>query len=120
MTFDTAKDLQTAYDILEHRGWCKGNFAKGDGHVCLDGALRRATLGSQNTVPIIEKWNPQTDEQSDRLAAAQKKLADTIALDYPVDMRTGVPNHTKIWGWNDDPDSTVEDVKLILKKAVND
>lgn len=120
MTYDTTQDLQNAYDILESRGWCQGNFAKGDNRVCLDGAVRSATLGSQNNIPILEKWNPQSYEQRDRLEAAQKKLADTIELDYPVDVRTGVPSHTKIWCWNDDKSRTVEDVKLILKKAIND
>lgn len=120
MTYDTTQDLQNAYDILEHRGWCQGNFAKDDNRVCLDGALRKAALGSQNTVAITSKWTPLTQEQADRLEAAQQKLVDAIKLDYPGTGRTGVPAHRIIWCWNDAPERTIEDVKLILKKAIND
>lgn len=124
MTYDTTQDLQNAYDILESRGWCQGNFAKDDNRVCLDGALRKAVIGSHNirckTTGASMQWNTWTQEQADRLEAAQQKLVDTIKLDYPGTGRTGVPAHTIIWCWNDAPERTIEDVKLILKKAIND
>lgn len=97
--------LQKAYDILEAKGWCQGVHQDGRGQVCLEGAFALA-VGCKIIAGL-----PENEGQMDAPEAQQAWLN----LVYTVEEETGfdVP-----YNWNDHPSTTVEDVKLILKKAI--
>lgn len=113
------EDLQKAYDHLEAHGWCQGYFAKEDGKVCLDGALRK---GAQDDTKMPAPWSTFYTDSSypARLCAVQEQLAKAIKLDFESVSYEGAPDYRVIWDWNDDPERSVEDVKLVLKKSIAD
>ncbi len=115
----TTEDLQAAYDSLEQHGWCQCAFQRRDGSVCLDGAIRMAISGVQ--------WLPESGDLpwqvgvggdwrlNKRYASATGRITRTILAEYGA-VTSGVCGN--IFAWNDDRSRTVEDVKLILKKAI--
>jgi hypothetical protein len=98
------QDLQTAYDILEERGWCQGHFAD-DGKVCLDGALIQA-ISPNSRVFVVE-----VDKLRRYNTAARRILQSMEFVSENV-------QEEAIWDFNDNVQTTVEDVKLTLKKAI--
>ncbi len=105
----TTQDLQAAYDYLEEHGWCQGVFVKSDGKVCLDGALCRA-MGylNFNSSNELEFSGPKSFQERHRNAILRIMLT-LISEGF----------ERNLWAWNDASERTVEDVKLILKKAIN-
>ncbi len=98
------QDLQAAYDYLEEHGWCQHSFEADDGKVCLAGAVLRATGYHRDF------WG---DDTSAARYKNKERYENATSQIYKV-LQTG------IFGWNDASERTVEDVKLILKKAIND
>jgi hypothetical protein len=102
MMDQTTQDLQAAYDYLEEHGWCQEMFQAADGRVCLDGALMIATVGYAYVI--------------------EPGLVDQTSLARHLNARNRVRSELGgggIFGWNDSPERSIEDVKLILKKAIN-
>lgn len=93
--------LQKTYDTLEARGWCQGLHQNQQGQVCLEGAFALAT-GASHAIYI-------------NMAAPGVQEAWTL-LCATVLTETGI---TAPHAWNDDPATSVEDVKLVLKKAIS-
>jgi hypothetical protein len=99
-------DLETAYEILEERGWCQHAFMNLPRKVCLDGALRLA---------IVDRATLEAHDWAIYSADADRYImaADRIMRVLDINYRT-----INIWVWNDAPERSVEDVKLVLKKAI--
>ncbi|GHG10131.1 DUF6197 family protein [Streptomyces hydrogenans] len=101
MQSEAKKILEDAYDILETRGWCQGTLRKADGRVCLEGAVIAACPDSLH-------WLMQAQHPG---FAAWRTLGEVIGRE------TGCAFMSP-YLWNDAPERTVEDVKLVLKKAI--
>ncbi|GGR51725.1 DUF6197 family protein [Streptomyces roseolus] len=102
MNPEARKILEDTYDILEARGWCQGTMQQPDGKVCLEGAFR-AACGYKDT-------------EEDYALYASTPSGDaweTLCRTVEQECRFAAP-----WAWNDDPARTVEDVKLLLKRAI--
>jgi hypothetical protein len=94
--------LQKTYDVLEKRGWCQHRLRETDGRVCLEGAFRLAAgYDYQMGSDAFEAWTT--------LCAAVYKESSGGPFTPLRDPAT----------WNDQPERTVEDVKLLLKKAIH-
>lgn len=93
--------LQKAHDALEAKGWCQGGFQDGQGRVCLEGAFALAT--GTNHPCFIDMAAPGVQQ-------AWLLLCETVQKETGFD----APH-----AWNDDPSTSVEDVKLVLKKAIS-
>ncbi len=95
-----------ALGVIDERGWYQGDYEAADGRVCLVGALSVAVCG--------RPWTPEIDADGEEaVCAALARLKDRLVAD-------GMPRHVAddIAGrWNDDPSTTEEDVRLLLKRA---
>lgn len=88
--------LEEADRLLVQRGWCKYKMYQMDGSVCLVGALNLASA----------RVHPD---------------ARMFALGTALDILRGVTETTVahlLPTWNDDPERTVEDVHLALKRGI--
>lgn len=93
--------LQKTYDTLEARGWCQGLHQNQQGQVCLEGAF---ALASGASLPS------SMNTAMPGVQAAWLLLCETVRKETGID----APH-----AWNDDPATSVEDVKLVLKKAIS-
>lgn len=97
------KILQDTYDVLEQRGWCQGESELADGRVCLEGAFCYAAgSDADELIPL----------HLSEVKEAWKKLNEAV--------REEAGQSISVWFWNDKPERTVEDVKMVLKKAIHD
>lgn len=101
------KILQDTYDVLEQRGWCQGALRKADGRVCLEGAFATATCDNKDALLVLK-----TEEQRVAWERLCQAVSDYRGMPFPLGASP--------WVFNDDPKTTVEDVKLVLKKAIHD
>ncbi|WP_369149063.1 hypothetical protein [Streptomyces sp. R44] len=99
---EAKKILEDTYNILEARGWCQGTMQQADGKVCLEGAFR-AACGYGDTEEEYPYW------ASTPTGGAWETLCRTVEQEC---------GDAAPWIWNDAPERTVEDVKLILKRAI--
>jgi len=102
--------LQKAYDALEERGWCQGGLTQPDGKLCLEGAFIAAANGDvhPSDVAILVAADDRPD-----VNAAWRKLTQAVKEE------TGAAYYG-VWAWNDAAGRSVEDVKLVLRKAIED
>ncbi|MFB7107257.1 DUF6197 family protein [Streptomyces hydrogenans] len=100
---EAKKILEDTYKILEERGWCQGVMQKVDGRVCLQGAFE-AAVGADMYDVFVSDVQPCAQEA---WTAVRYAVADVNGGLHQA------PHH-----WNDEPHRTVEDVKLVLKKAI--
>ncbi len=98
------QDLQEAYDILEERGWCQKHFVE-DGRVCLDGAL-------------IQAISPNAYHFAIEQDGVRRYYTAALRINQVMDYASDKWGEERIWYFNDDPQTSVEDVKLVLKKAI--
>lgn len=89
-------------DLIETHGWCQGQGMTPDGRMCLARAL---ALASQETDDILmgPAWTP-----------AYVAIHEAATRLYPD--RSPDNSHTLV-DFNDHPDTTSEDVVLVLKHA---
>lgn len=103
-------------EVLDERGWFQGGLIhSSEGSVCIFGALHIATgseahyrghycIGKKNADGTwLSVWTEAGVEMSKRYTTAIKAL-------FP-----GRPSHPA--NFNDDPLTTLEDVKLVIKRA---
>jgi hypothetical protein len=104
-----------ALDYLEAHGWCQGAFARkangvkhngeepltGRESVCLDGAL----LVGAKLSGEFDQFYSAPGEKRDRWQRAASAIEKQIG-------------GLGIWEWNDDPERTVDEVKEVLRKAI--
>lgn len=92
--------LECALDTLNERGWCQGTMLDSEGRVCALGAL---------SVAITKTWQLYETDLRIASSSALSVAEDVFEVDHPND---------KIARWNDAPSTTVEDVKLLIKRAI--
>lgn len=102
--------LEGALDDIEQHGWNQGSLYEGvwddpshlpeTASACALGAMMRATSGRADVVQ---------HDHSEAFIEAARRLAESVKLAN----RFGIP------GWNDDKDTTKEDVILGFKRAIH-
>jgi hypothetical protein len=97
--------LQKTYDVLDARGWCQNVHQSSDGRVCLEGAFAYA-IGAQ-IVEGVPSYDYRMEEPEND--AAWRILCNTVKEETGIEAPLN---------WNDHPSTSVEDVKLVLKKAI--
>lgn len=88
-----------ALEVIHERGMCKGMLEDEDGHVCLNGALNYALTGNSR------QWGNM------RYYGFVKDVAQGL---FP---ERGCVGQTSPAPHNNHPDTTQEDVELILKHS---
>ena len=91
-----------AADLLVERGWIKGQAEDNEGHLCMIGAMMHALNGALSRAGMY--WSQQLDIPT-RIIAEQ----------FPDRTRTTSLSPTS--HFNDHPDTTLEDVLLVLDKS---
>jgi hypothetical protein len=91
------EDARTAIAMLRERGWSKGSAIDGEGRVCMAVAL------NDGEVKV-------TPEGFWRNGATWYTVLRLIAEMYP-----GRVKHLTVADFNDHPDTTLEDIMLVLK-----
>lgn len=100
MNDEATRILEKALEVLDERGHHKGNYYDPDsGAVCAFGALNVAVHGEAACHPFSVKG---------RRGEVLTRLADAAGVTYTHE----IPS------WNDDPNTTPEDVKLAFKRAI--
>lgn len=99
--------IRDAIEVLARRGWTKDAFTDGDGRHCLQGALYEA-----HGVATEDCARHLGLRLSGQLAADVQLVNEVVATEYP-DRRGGVSASR----FNDHPETTVDDVLLVLEKA---
>lgn len=110
------EDLEAALATLRKDGWCQGSFMNDLGQVCALGAigksLRELTgcqvrgYGPYSLLPLL----PYPVEREDEAATA---LWEKLQELHP-DLRWSIPL------WNDDPETTQQDVENLFEKVIAD
>lgn len=113
----SARDIiNRAREILERDGWCQGSAHKDDGTHCTMGALSIAAdeLQADPAVTTLEgQWCPVRG--SELYMEAARLVSGQLGEGYPKGAGSGA-----VPVWNDLDTTTLEDVMLVLKKAVHD
>jgi hypothetical protein len=112
--------LQEALNVLDRDGWCKHEIEDTEGRVCLAGALQKAAAIQFGYMRPDEWLTPRRDEEVHdfHLKAHYGQAWD--AVEHLIDEPANEPPHGSIPNFNDDTSTTVEDVKLLLKRAMED
>jgi hypothetical protein len=93
--------LHEAIKYLDTHGWTQGNFEDEHGKVCAIGAFNRGSFCFNSSLTCSE------------LVAARNRAYDAMVNNIPEDC-------SGIIGFNDNPSTTAEDVKLMFKKAIEE
>lgn len=134
-TLTTIRDLQNARQVLANNGHTKGTFIMpGSAAVCLEGAVRLATMSRLRTWSLFPNQNiyqetqaVQTQDEVDRHAAAILALAQILPERCPG--QHSVPEDavgflgldspsTRVWHFNDHVCDGAEDADLVLEQAI--
>lgn len=115
--------------VIERDGWYQGDLYEGafpgasrTAPVCAMGSLWRALIGTCNVDELAElspEWREQRKVYCDAVAAAAEKLRATILDATGSDWAKGI-SLGSVAGFNDDPDTTKEDVLLMMKRAAHE
>jgi hypothetical protein len=98
--------IRQAIDVLAARGWTKGAFTDLSGRHCLQGALYEA----HGVCPL--RRGSVVGPLPSALAADVRLVNDVVEANYPE--RFGGVGVSR---FNDHPETTVDDVVLVLEKA---
>jgi hypothetical protein len=93
-----------ALDILDQRGWSQGMMEDAEGRVCILGACNLAAFGNAFGAPCDD--TPEADAAYE----AEQVIWGQVAREV-VGSRLGA-----VGPWNDDPTTTVDDVKQALRR----
>lgn len=117
MTEQIKKILEDTYDILEQRGWCQGIHMQSDGRVCLEGA---AILACGGALTVLPSGEVQVDYAYGGLGAHLP--AAFAALGREAAKMTGASGPPTIlpFMFNDGDGRSVEDIKLLLKRTIEE
>lgn len=122
--------LERAVELVEG-GWLQGNFARDkDGNVvhsysgdacsfCAQGALVRASgeLGGDNCGPISSKYpSPVASLTANVYRKSKMVLAEILNYENEYSLNLGDPDAI-IQSWNDNPNTTKQDVIRVLRKT---
>lgn len=110
-------DLIAVNEYLDAKGWCQGggtnpHTAEFGSGVCLEEAIAGVITGrTENLWPLFYGENEEAWARDGAIHAALRVQRIKDAPDDPASSRS-------LWWWNDVPERTVEDVKLLLKRAI--
>jgi hypothetical protein len=108
---DTSKTLRDCAQYIEEHGWTQGALVNQSGGVCALGAIRYATLKNAGVGDGASHAALPEGIREDQRAACEA-LAATIS-----DMTDLYISPLSIPQWNDDSNTTGEDVVLMFKHA---
>ena len=100
-----ANRIRDAIEVLARRGWTQGTFTDESGRHCLQGALYEAHGCQPRRHGALTRSSTHPD-----LAEDIRLVNETIAAEYPE--RVGAVGVSR---FNDHPDTTWEDILLVLK-----
>lgn len=117
MTDMTPADIlrQASKNIDEH-GWGQGTFQNNDGQVCMSGALNMAATGWASMAPCNDIETYHAWQSARNLLNAQCR-GELVALGWPSDV---LDDWSVIPSYNDREDRTIEDVRLVFKRALQE
>lgn len=139
----TSEDLRKAAEILDRRGWCQGAHEAPDGRVCAEAAVIRAVENDRVRLGEVAIRDVSKFEQFVELVPGHVDGAlfeqPRVGIRHPVigylyknmitdarvyDAFTVLKQHMpegeerSVNKYNDDPMTSVEDVKLMFKRAI--
>lgn len=103
---DVAETLNKAADLIEERGWAKGNCAMlvGDGPLCLEGAIGAALDVRPYDAPMGTIYSYAVVHDSAAYAAVREYL--------------GRSGREMAWSWNDDQTSAEPVIETLRAAAI--
>jgi hypothetical protein len=106
--------ITDALNALNEVGWCQGTGQTPDGRICMGAAMIRGRdiAGLIYINPASSNWATYNACMND-WEKSQTLVMDTIWSLFPERVTEG-----GIPGFNDHPQTTLEDVKLVLKTAL--
>lgn len=110
--------LQEALNVLDRDGWCKHELEDSEGRVCLAGALQKAAAIQFGYMRPDEWLTPRRDEEIHDFHLKVHYGEAWIAVEHILE--EGENPQRSIPVFNDHAPTTVEDVKLLLKRAMED
>jgi hypothetical protein len=111
------KPSEAAYaaaDIMAERGHCKNALTDEEGRLCLEGALRVATGYTLEPIPF--PCSSEEKESFDNWSLLLWRPVAGAARDL-LHLDDSTRTCCSVSGYNDHPDTTKEDVVLLLKRA---
>lgn len=111
------QDLEKAVEVLDARDWCQGKFQAQDGKVCAKGAIMVAVGYETDEYgqlrDTFDTWHgPMWQRRVD--------ATRVLSLAVPEEIRQAcIPKcECAVAAYNDADTTTVEDVKLMFKRAI--
>lgn len=109
MKRDASKVIEHALLLLPTEShWVQGKAADADGGVCAAYALFVSLCEATGHRDLTAPTTPEFDELADRCVTAIMREANS-AFD--------TPRYEGITQWNDDPRTSFEEVRLVMKRA---
>lgn len=102
-----------ALEVMQERGMCKFTQEDAEGHVCVYGALSIALYGA-TCVGLMKQGGVRWDPTYENNGPLMDSVAKRLFADDPDYRLYG----SGAAGINNRPDSTQEDVELILKHCI--
>jgi hypothetical protein len=104
----------TPSEYLRRHGWCQGIFEGEDGRVCALGAWRRSQnlpiLTSCLDLPVIEKITYAQEEWAQKFVfVGQEQFPHLLWM-------LGDSASNEVAEFNDNPETSVDDVLLVMEK----
>jgi hypothetical protein len=115
--------LQRALDVLDRDGWCKGTLQNADGQLCLMGALQKGAAIEFGYIKAEERIPDGKHEIHDwDLERTYRSALRAVENVLPINQRELLDD---IWApgpasYNDHSSTTEEDIKLLLKRAMEE
>jgi hypothetical protein len=120
-----SEDLEAAYAYLDEHGWCQGAAQpNSDGNVCIEGAIAAVTMGHPALWSVRSGDPGMYFKRSGELIHypdaqdVKRHEACIYALINAAPQRRDIVLNDQIYPYNDHESTTVEDVKLLLKRAI--
>lgn len=115
-----SEDIRGAMVVLDARGWCQGVVQpNADGNVCIEAALAKVILGASHAWSERGGSTNYSPEDVGRYMSAIHALREALPDEAKKHSLYRGPNRPDdIYWWNDLKSTTVEDVKLLMKRAI--
>jgi hypothetical protein len=104
-----------AIEVLAERGWNQGGLVGAGGRVCALGALSIACYGNPHLDTEGMTHSARTSAHQ-AMGEAWLQAADVVKEQFPERV-VGVGTDLPLARFNDHPDTTLDDVILVLEKA---
>ena len=104
----TADVLNRAADLIEERGWVRGNWGThAAAPLCLEGGILAALGQRFASVDLQDLWE----------CPSYRAVADYLALPYTREPGENLATEEALWAWNDENTRTASEVIETLRAA---